>query len=101
MVREVPDYARQYLIEHPEFGPPIDAEQTRERGHPVREAANPQPSSKPKPPQPRKQNPAPGKRKRQNQPRSGERPQPTAQAVEQNQKTIQLRRSERTHRNNL
>jgi hypothetical protein len=22
MVREVPDYARQYLIEHPEFGPP-------------------------------------------------------------------------------
>jgi hypothetical protein len=25
MVREVPDYARQYLIEHPEFGPPIDS----------------------------------------------------------------------------
>ncbi len=24
IVREVPDYARQYLIEHPEFGPPID-----------------------------------------------------------------------------
>jgi hypothetical protein len=23
MVREVPDYAQQYLIEHPEFGPPI------------------------------------------------------------------------------
>jgi hypothetical protein len=23
MVREVPNYARQYLIEHPEFGPPI------------------------------------------------------------------------------
>ncbi len=23
MVRQVPDYARQYLIEHPEFGPPI------------------------------------------------------------------------------
>ena len=23
MVREVPDYARQYLIEHPELGPPI------------------------------------------------------------------------------
>ena len=23
MVREVPDYARQYLIEHPEYGPPI------------------------------------------------------------------------------
>jgi len=25
MVREVPDYARQYLIEHPEYGPPIDS----------------------------------------------------------------------------
>src|SRR5271155_2152476 len=25
MVREVPDYARQYLIEHPELGPPIEA----------------------------------------------------------------------------
>jgi len=25
MVREVPDYARQYLIEHPEFGPPISS----------------------------------------------------------------------------
>src|SRR5271155_5523877 len=24
MVRQVPDYARQYLIEHPELGPPID-----------------------------------------------------------------------------
>jgi hypothetical protein len=24
MVREVPDYAQQYLIEHPEFGPPLD-----------------------------------------------------------------------------
>ena len=23
MVRQVPDYARQYLIEHPEFGPPL------------------------------------------------------------------------------
>src|SRR5580704_7667832 len=32
---------------------------------------------------------------RQNQPQSGERTQPTAQAVGQNQKTIQLRRSER------
>ena len=26
MVREVPNYARQYLIEHPEFGPPISEE---------------------------------------------------------------------------
>ena len=25
MVREVPNYARQYLIEHPEYGPPLDA----------------------------------------------------------------------------
>jgi hypothetical protein len=25
IVREVPDYARQYLIEHPEFGPPIES----------------------------------------------------------------------------
>ncbi len=24
MVREVPDYAQQYLIEHPEFGPPLN-----------------------------------------------------------------------------
>ena len=24
MVREVPNYARQYLIEHPEYGPPLD-----------------------------------------------------------------------------
>jgi hypothetical protein len=30
MVREVPDHARQYLIEHPEFGPP----RTPERGRP-------------------------------------------------------------------
>jgi hypothetical protein len=35
MVRQVPDYARQYLIEHPEFGPPIS---TRGRDTPVREA---------------------------------------------------------------
>jgi hypothetical protein len=25
MVRQVPNYARQYLIEHPEFGPPVNA----------------------------------------------------------------------------
>jgi hypothetical protein len=36
MVREVPDYARQYLIEHPEFGPPIDS---CSAGAPAREAA--------------------------------------------------------------
>ena len=36
MVREVPDYARQYLIEHPEFGPPIDSWGA---GAPAREAA--------------------------------------------------------------
>jgi hypothetical protein len=37
MVREVPDYAQQYLIEHPEFGPPLSppAEDTL-----VREATN-------------------------------------------------------------
>jgi hypothetical protein len=34
MVREVPDYAQQYLIEHPEFGPPLD---TCGAGAPARE----------------------------------------------------------------
>ena len=40
MVRQVPDYARQYLIEHPEFGPPIDTKYPSPRGAdtPVREA---------------------------------------------------------------
>jgi hypothetical protein len=38
IVREVPDYARQYLIEHPEFGPPIDTP-SRGEGAPAREAA--------------------------------------------------------------
>jgi hypothetical protein len=38
MVREVPDYARQYLIEHPEFGPPIDSRHTCGADTPVREA---------------------------------------------------------------
>jgi hypothetical protein len=39
MVRRVPDYARQYLIEHPEFGPPIDAkhQNTCDAGVPARE----------------------------------------------------------------
>jgi len=36
MVREVPDYARQYLIEHPEFGPPLSP---CSADIPVREAA--------------------------------------------------------------
>jgi hypothetical protein len=42
MVREVPDYARQYLIEHPEFGPPIESGASPSRcgaGAPAREAA--------------------------------------------------------------
>jgi hypothetical protein len=39
MVRQVPDYARQYLIEHPEFGPPLSH---CGAGAPAREAeANP------------------------------------------------------------
>ena len=37
MVREVPDYAQQYLIEHPEFGPPIS--DPCGAGAPAREAA--------------------------------------------------------------
>jgi hypothetical protein len=51
MVREVPDYARQYLIEHPEFGPPLGPcgadTPVRETAKPVaqREAkAEPQPA---------------------------------------------------------
>jgi hypothetical protein len=36
MVREVPDYAQQYLIEHPEFGPRLN---TRGAGAPAREPA--------------------------------------------------------------
>jgi len=40
MVRQVPDYARQYLIEHPEFGPPLDTKNQSTCGAdtPVREA---------------------------------------------------------------
>jgi hypothetical protein len=49
MVREVPDYARQYLIEHPEFGPPLSASGA---GAPAREseptaAAQSQPQAAP------------------------------------------------------
>jgi len=40
MVREVPDYARQYLIEHPEFGPPIESK---------KEQINPTPEPEPQP----------------------------------------------------
>jgi hypothetical protein len=36
MVREVPDYAQQYLIEHPEFGPSLNP---RAAGAPARDAA--------------------------------------------------------------
>ena len=43
MVREVPDYAQQYLIEHPEFGPPLSQRQASPipcgAGAPAREAA--------------------------------------------------------------
>jgi hypothetical protein len=40
IVREVPDYARQYLIEHPEFGPPIESK---------KEQINPTPEPEPQP----------------------------------------------------
>ncbi len=44
MVREVPDYAQQYLIEHPEYGPPLSQGDEaspipRGAGAPAREAA--------------------------------------------------------------
>src|ERR1700686_3522310 len=31
MVRQVPDYARQYLIEHPALGPPLDLKEQKQR----------------------------------------------------------------------
>ena len=40
IVREVPDYARQYLIEHPEFGPPLESK---------KEQINPTPEPQPTP----------------------------------------------------
>ena len=67
MVREVPDYARQYLSEHPEFGPPIESKKeqinptpepepqptsdSRSAGAPARKAAKPvaQPEAKAEP----------------------------------------------------
>jgi hypothetical protein len=43
MVRDIPDYAQQYLIEHPEYGPPLSHCSTSESpcgaGAPAREAA--------------------------------------------------------------
>jgi hypothetical protein len=47
MVREVPDYAQQYLIEHPEFGPPLSQGDEASpipcgAGAPAREAATKQ-----------------------------------------------------------
>jgi hypothetical protein len=39
MVRQVPNYARQYLIEHPEFGPPLDTKNECGAGAPAREPA--------------------------------------------------------------
>jgi hypothetical protein len=38
MVREVPNYARQYLIEHPEYGPPLDLKRS-DRGEGEAEAS--------------------------------------------------------------
>ena len=76
MVREVPEYARQYPIEHPEFGPSIEP---RSAGALAREAAKVvaqrEAKAEPQPAQPRR------KVWRQTQLRSGERTQPTAQAV--------------------
>jgi len=57
MVRQVPDYARQYLIEHPEIGPPISEECGADA--PVREA-------KPTPAQGEAQAEPPAARRRQN-----------------------------------
>jgi hypothetical protein len=114
MVRQIPNYAQQYLIEHPEFGPPLNS---RSLGAPAREAeinlipantppaktrvartflsANPTPapsSAKRNPPCQACSRPDPKK----TQPRSHNRSQPTAQAMAQTQKMTQLRRSERS-----
>jgi len=47
MVREVPDYAQQYLIEHPEFGPPLNQTNSVVQ---IEAQAEPQSSSKRKGP---------------------------------------------------
>jgi hypothetical protein len=102
MVREVPDYARQYLIEHPEYGPPIDSKQTKcGAGAPAREAGQntcsadtPVRKTKATPAVPCEAQTAPVAQQErppshcnrmhppqsqpQNQPQSGERMQPTA-----------------------
>jgi hypothetical protein len=62
MVREVPNYAEQYLMEHPEFGPPIEP---RGADTPVREPATNsvaqiQAQAAPEPAAKRRQNPAHG-----------------------------------------
>src|SRR5271154_4354468 len=61
MVREVPDYAQQYLIEHPEFGPPINGK--RSAATPAREAKAiiaAEPEAQPEPAAERRQNAAHG-----------------------------------------
>ena len=102
MVREIPNYARQYLIEHPELGPepcgagapPAKTKACVARTFlSARPRQRPPSNTKPKP----RQSPSAKRRIRQsycnrmhprqtqpqNQPRSGERMQPTAQAVGQ------------------
>jgi hypothetical protein len=76
MVRQVPDYARQYLIEHPEIGPPISEECAADA--PVHDAK-----------------PTPAQGEAQAEPPAAKR-QPTAQALGKRQKPIELRGSERT-----
>jgi hypothetical protein len=48
MIRQVPNYARQYLIEHPEYGPPLDLKNKKNdacgAGAPARVAAAKHPS---------------------------------------------------------
>jgi hypothetical protein len=93
MVREVPDFSRQYLIEHPEFGPSIEP---RSAGALAREAAKAVAQREAKAePQPAQQNASqksvatdPAAERRKNAAHGASRGK--------NPKTIQLRRSERT-----
>ena len=109
IVREVPDYARQYLIEHLEFGPPIDSKKeqinptpepqptpaARSAGAPARVAAKAPAQREAKAePQPAEQNasqetakPHPAAERRKNAAHGASRGT--------NPQTIQLRRSER------
>jgi hypothetical protein len=82
----------QYLIEYPEFGPPIEP---RSAGAPAREAAT-APARNPSRATSRRAKRHAEKHNDRPKPRSGETTQPTAQAVGQNPKTIQLQRSEST-----